>query len=444
LPRYLVKRPGKVTAVLNPELLVRELFSHQFFSWCAAGIAVIVSLDTVVRLWTERHRLVKDELNDEDRSFVWRLVVFVVLPFLTLIDMRATDAAAGLAGGYLAHPAYGFIWYHGTLQGLGQAAPATVALVYAAGALAQILFALLLVPALFFRPHPFFATFLGYTVAFTLALNLIMDPILSMAGLGLPRWAEILKLGMANPQAVYLPVALQCGLTGLYLFFITSSSVRLWFSDLTRPQISLELRQCLEKFEASLADPKSKHKTLTDNLYLELGLLYVRAGLTRQASKVLKQMQAAYPASICTSFLRAMLAFQERKYKEARQAFVFTSDFGGVDGELRASLLAAAACSAYAQQDIEGSLDLCERALEFEDACLTARLVKVDAYLAKGKKEQAAQEIMVAMHLGLDFDLKDKVPVDSDRVFELMTGLPATQLEERSPNSTKAVANGKK
>jgi len=439
LPGYLVKRPGKVTAVLNPELLVRELFSHQFFSWCAAGIAVIISLDTVVRLWAERHRLVKDELNDEDRAFVWRLVVFVVLPFLTLIDMRATEVAASWAGGYLANPAYGFIWYHGSLHGLSQAGPAIVALVYTAGAMAQILFALLLLPALFFRPHPFFATFLGYSVAFTLALNLLMDPILSMAGLGLPRWAEILKLGMADPQAVYLPVALQCGLTGLYLFFITSSAVRLWFSDLTRPQISLELRQCLERFETSLAD-----KELNDNLYLELGLLYVRAGLTRQASKVLKQMQAAYPVSICTCFLKAMLAFQERKYKDARLAFVHASNFAGVEGELRASLLAAAACSAYAQQDIEGSLDLCERALEFEDACLTARLVKVDAYLAKGKKEQAAQEIMVAMHLGLDFDLKDKVPVDSDRVFELMTGLPVTQLEERSPNSTKAMSSGKK
>lgn len=414
-----------MTAVLNSELLVRELFSHQFFSWCAAGIAVIVSLDTIIRLWTERHRLVKDELNDEDRSFVWRLVVFVVLPMLTLIDLRATDIAASMAGGYLADAAYGFIWYHGTLHGLAGASLSTVALVYAAGDFAQILFALLLIPALFFRPHPFFATFLGYTIAFTLGLNLVIDPILSMAGLGLPRWAEILKVGMADPHAAYLPIAIQCGLTGLYLFFITSTAVRLWFSDLTRPQISQELHQCLERFEAGLKD-----KELTDNLCLEVGLLYARAGLTRQAAKILKQMQSLYPASICTSFLKAMVAFQERKYRDARLAFVATSNWGGVDGELKASLLAAAACCAYAQEDIEGSLDLCERALEFEDACLTARMVKVDAYLAKGKKEQAAQEIMVAMHLGLDFDLKDKVPVDADRVFELMTGLPVTQLEE--------------
>ena len=28
---------------------------------------------------------------------------------------------------------------------------------------------------------------------------------------------------------------------------------------------------------------------------------------------------------------------------------------------------------------------------------------------------------MVAMHLGLNFDLKDKVPVDVDRVFQLLT-----------------------
>jgi len=416
---------GKGDLNLNPELLFQQLVSHQFFSWCAACLAVIVSLDTVIRLWTERHRLIKDELNDEDRAFAWRLVIFVVLPALTLIDLRATDIASNLAGGYLSNATYGFVWYHAALQGLNQAAPSTVALVYIAGELAQVTFALLLLPALYFRPHPFLATFLGYTIAFTLGLNLLIDPILSLAGMGLPRWAEILQLGLTQPQAVYWPIVVQCALTGLYLFFISSSAVRLWFSDLTRPQISLELRQCLEAFQASLKD-----QDLTAALALKLGLLYVRAGLTRQAHKVLKQMQALYPASICTSFLKAMLAFQERKYKDARYAFVFTSDYQGVDGELKASLLAAAACSAYAQGDTEGSLDLCERALEFEDACLTARLVKVDAYLAKGKKEQAAQEIMVAMHLGLDFDLKDKVPVDTEHVYALLTAKEAQKVDQ--------------
>ncbi len=410
---------------MNPETLVRELFSHQFVSWCATALAVVVSLDTVIRLWTERHRLVKEDLNDEDRAFAWRLVIFVVLPLLTLIDLRATDVAASLAGGYLAHPAYGLIWYHGTLEGLSGASPAAVAWVYLAGAAAQIVFALLLLPALFFRPHPFLATFLGYTVIFTLGLNLLIDPVLSFSGLGLPRWSEVMAIGLIHPKAVYLPLMIQCALTGLYLFFATSSAVRLWFSDLTRPQISEELRQCLEQFQTSMAE-----KDLTASLCLHLGLLYVRAGLTRQGNRVLKDMKILYPESICTSFLKAMLAFQERKYKIARQAFVFTSDYRQVDGELKASLLAAAACSAYAQGDTEGSLDLCERALEFEDACLTARLVKVDACLAKGKKEQAAQEIMVAMHLGLNFDLKDKVPVDIEHVYHLIDALESTTAGE--------------
>ena len=145
----------------------------------------MVSLDTLIRLWTERHRLAKDELNDEDRAFAWRLVIFVVLPLLTWIDLRATDVAANLAGGYLSGATYGFVWYHAALQGLGHASPNTIALVYIAGECAQIVFALLLIPALFFRPHPFLATFVGYAVAFTLGLNLLMDPILSLAGLGL-------------------------------------------------------------------------------------------------------------------------------------------------------------------------------------------------------------------------------------------------------------------
>jgi len=431
---------------LNAESLVRELFSHQFVSWCAAALALVVSLDTLIRLWTERHRLAKDDLNDEDRAFAWRLVVFVVLPLLTLIDLRATDVAATMAGGYLCQPVYGFIWYHGALQGLGQSSPQAVALVYVAGAIAQIVFGLLLIPALFFRPHPFLASFLGYTIVFTLGLNLIVDPLLSLAGLGLPRWAEILTIGLSHPQAVYLPIAVECALTGLYLFFVTSSSVRLWFSDLTRPQISQDLRQCLNRFQASQAG--FAEQDLTANLCLQLGLLYVRAGLTRQGQRVLKQMKTLFPGSICTSFLRAMLAFQERKYKVARQAFVFTSDFRHVDGELKASLLAAAACSAYAQGDTEGSLDLCERALEFEDACLTARLVKVDAFLAKGKKEQAAQEIMVAMHLGLNFDLKDKVPVDVEHVYYLLTaveekeGILVQELDSRANQLVSSAGRG--
>ncbi|MBU6451442.1 MAG: hypothetical protein KGS72_06675 [Cyanobacteria bacterium REEB67] len=423
---------------MNFQQFVHEFFSsdplsHNFVSWCATGLAMLVSLDTVIRLWTERHRLLKEDLNDEDRAFAWRLVVFTVLPLLTWIDWRATDVAAQLSGGYLSAVSYGFIWYQALIEGLSHATtPEQAALVYVAGEAAQIAFALLLVPALFLRPHPFFASFLGYTIAFTLGFNLIVDPILSLAGFGLPRWAEIVRIGMTHPGSIDTLVACQAGMTGLYLFFISSSAVRLWFSDLTRPEIAEHLKNCLKDskvhlLKSSLADAdQPPSSTVT----LKLGILYLRAGLNRQAGKLLKEMGKLFPGSLSTTFLAAMLAFQDRNYKEARLAFVKSADFAHVDGELKASLLAAAACSAFAQGDTEGALDLCQRALEFEDACLTARLVKVDAYLAKGKKEQAAQEIMVAMHLGLDFDLKDKVPVDADQVFDLIC-----KVEEKTENT---------
>jgi len=118
-----------------------------------------------------------------------------------------------------------------------------------------------------------------------------------------------------------------------------------------------------------------------------------------------------------TAFLKALLAFRQRQYAASKLGFIQTSEYEGVDGELRASLLAAAACAAFAAGETVKSLNLCDRALEFEDACLTARMVRVDAYLAQGKKEQAAQEIMVAMHLGLDFDLKDNVPLDIEKAY---------------------------
>ena len=94
--------------------------------------------------------------------------------------------------------------------------------------------------------------------------------------------------------------------------------------------------------------------------FLKLGLLYVRAGLSRPAAKILKQMQIVYPQSICTSFFKALMAFQQRNFKAARAGFISAAELpqlgieraGVIDGELKASLFAAAACSAYAQSDL--------------------------------------------------------------------------------------------
>jgi hypothetical protein len=100
------------------------------------ALAVMLAADTSIRLWTERHRLTKETLNDDDRAFAWRLVLFLVLPFLILIDWRAADIP-------VLHSYSGY-----------------------AGEILQILFALVLIPALVMRPHPFLATFLGYTIVF--------------------------------------------------------------------------------------------------------------------------------------------------------------------------------------------------------------------------------------------------------------------------------------
>ncbi len=400
---------------MNTNDVFGSLLSGHFLSWCSTAVAILVACDTSMRLWTERHRFFKEELSDEDRAFAWRLVLFLLLPLLTFIDLRATDIAAGLFGGYLVKPEYGFIWYNAQLafdhpQQISEAASLAVLF---AGEAVQLAFALLLLPALLVRPHPFLATFLGYAMAFTLGLNLIVDPALSLAGMGMQRWAELL----ANTRSPFCQQILlaHIAMLAVYLFCLINSRTRLFFSDLSRPQITSELKECLAQWQLDKNNP-----TLT----LKLGLLYLRAGVKRRARKMLKLLQSEFPSTIQTSLLTALMAFHERRYKAARLAFVQTAAFPGVqDPRLHASLLAAAACAAFADGDENESLNLCDRALEFEDACITARMVKVDAYLHQGKKEQAAQEILVAMHLGLDFDLKDKVPLDIEETFQAIVSL---------------------
>jgi hypothetical protein len=138
-------------------------------------------------------------------------------------------------------------------------------------------------------------------------------------------------------------------------------------------------------------------------------------------------MKAQFALSPYTHFLDALVAYSKRDYKVAKKAFVYTCDFPGVDGELKASLLAAAACATFADNDITGALNLCERALEFDDACLVARMVKVDVFMHQGKKDQAGDEILYAMHLGLSMELEGKIPLDIHRAYDQLAAMAERQ-----------------
>ncbi|MDP3507346.1 MAG: hypothetical protein Q8T09_05105 [Candidatus Melainabacteria bacterium] len=360
---------------MNLSAVAQQLLCHPFASLCLVALAVMLAADTSIRLWTERHRLTKETLNDDDRAFAWRLVLFLVLPFLILIDWRAGDISALKS----------FSNYSGEIL--------------------QILFALFLIPALVMRPHPFLATFLGYTIVFTLGLNFILHPALMLSG----TISSIAPTNLNLHQSILTPYLLtHASLAVAFVACLSNSHLRMWFSDLSRPHGSRELKEQLSRWHEHQNDA---------NATLQLGLLYAKAGLGRQSRKMLKHLQHNFPDSMHASFLKALLAFRQRQYVASKAGFIQTSEYEGVDGELRASLLAAAACAAFAAGETVKSLNLCDRALEFEDACLTARMVRVDAYLAQGKKEQAAQEIMVAMHLGLDFDLKDNVPLNIEKTY---------------------------
>ena len=378
---------------MNLSAVAQQLLCHPFSSWCLAALALMLAADTSIRLWTERHRLTKETLNDDDRAFAWRLVLFLVLPFLILIDWRAAEI------------------------------PVMQSLNGYAGEVLQILFALVLIPALVMRPHPFLATFLGYTITFTLGLNFILHPALALSGMASfaghniysgptlnHEFSTTLGANLKNltDSNYYAYIITHAALAIAYVACLSNSHLRLWFSDLSRPHSSKELKERMSLWQEQKNDA---------NATLHLGLLYTKAGLGRQSRKMLKHLQHNFPDSMQTCFLKALLAFRQRQYAASKLGFVQASEYQGVDGELRASLFAAAACAAFAAGETVKSLNLCDRALEFEDACLTARMVRVDAYLALGKKEQAAQEIMVAMHLGLDFDLKDNVPLDIEKAY---------------------------
>jgi tetratricopeptide (TPR) repeat protein len=385
--------------------LITNMDINDVYLWCVTGVTAIVGLNTLWRLWIERDRLSKEDLSEDDRAFAWRVVVFLIFPTIVFLDLRTTSTICELLGGYVKTYTYGLLWYH--LEPAGLHAPQLIIPVLFAGSIATSVLALSLLPSLFFRPHPFLATLIGYTSAFVLGLNLIADPLLSIAGLGSLRWP--LAMSEGEPSQKVILIAVHLVLAGIYILTLRYSRIRIWFSELSRPNASEELREAISNMQAY---PQSAR------LACKVGLLYDKAGLRRQARKQLKKLRSSFGQSLYCNFLDALIQYRRRDYKTARKAFLFTSDYLGIDGELKASLLAAAACAAFADGDTIGALNLSERALEFSDECLIARMVKVDVFLRQGKKEHAGEELLLAMHMGLSLDLENKVPLDVQKAFD--------------------------
>jgi hypothetical protein len=377
---------------------------NDIYLWTVTAVTAAVALNTCYRLWNDRSRLWQDELNDEDRLLAWRIVFFLIYPLLTLVDLRATAIACQSFGGTLSTVSYGVFWYAATPTSL--ASSEQLLMVLFAGVLAQLLLVFSLLPALLFRPHPFLAVVIGYTAVAVLAFNLFVDPLLCCLGMGGSRWHLAMHAATVEQKLVILGV--YAFLTAAYFIALSSQSVRMWFAHLSHPLVTEQLLATRLQWRIN---PQNA------DLNARLAVLCERAGLRRQAQQHFRLLNARYSQSIQTAFVFAYLSYRQRRYRVAREGFLRASDLPGVDPLLKGALLAAAACSAFAEGNLEGALNLSERALEFDDTSLVARMVKVDVFLRRGNKEQAGEEIVTALRRGLDLDLTSKVPVDTDLVF---------------------------
>ena len=135
----------------------------QLYSNLLIAVVIAIALGTIFELWKQRHNLFRDELDDEVRSLVWRVVIFLVFPFIVWLDLRATLVATEYLGGWVEQWNYGLLWYSALPQNLPHADLLVPALF--AGVFVQITLALCLLPSLFFRPHPFLASAITYTIS---------------------------------------------------------------------------------------------------------------------------------------------------------------------------------------------------------------------------------------------------------------------------------------
>lgn len=385
------------------------------FAYLTSAVAIFVLGDCLIKLYTERHRLIKEELNNDDLIYATKLAFFIALPLVAFIDLRTTEIFASYLGAQVTGVTYGFIWFNADLSDIFASIKEPYLLpVLFAGSLTQIALALVLLPTLLFRPHPLLSAVVAYLAVFLLGYNLLADPFLGLIGQGVPRFAYLAHRLMHSPDAISIYIASFYAISALiYVATLKSNRVRLWFSGLTKPALAQKLKIILKDARAQ-ADGANHDLRL-----INMGLLYLRAGMNSRVRGILKEMKTDPDLALEYGLLDGLMAFNKQRYSKARKCFDAAQALA-VGTALKSRLLAAAACSAYAAGDTKAAFELADRSIEFDDTCIVARMVKVDVYLSRQNKEACAQEIMVAMHMGLELDLKDKVPISIDEALALI------------------------
>lgn len=373
----------------------------EIFSKLASVVLIAVAVSTVYQLVRDRACLLRDDLRDEERNLAWRVVVFLILPAVVALDLRTTIVTAEWLGGWVKDWSYGILWFEAVPRSLPD--QNLLIPVLFAGVAAQFALACMMLPALFFRPHPFVATVLGYSITAIFAFNLLIDPVISIVGGGNSRW-QIAYAAASRDQLMFVIGVYACAAVSFFLL-MRSKTIRLWFADLSRPVVAEELRSAICE---SKAEPENNLQTC------KLAVLLERAGMRSQAIREVQKLRKQAPGSLYLTFLEPYMAYRRRQYDSARAGFERAANYIGIPETLKATFFAASACSAFADGDTRRALNLCERALEFDTQCLVARMVKVDAFLRNGNKEQAGEEVMAAIRQGLDFDVEDKIPLDAD------------------------------
>src|SRR5579883_3008141 len=249
----------------------------QLYTNIVTALLVAIAATTIIEIWRQRNNLFRDELDDDVRALAWRVVIFLVFPFIVWVDLRATILATEHLGGWVKDWNYGFLWFSAVPYSLPSADLLLPALF--AGVVVQLVLALCMVPALFFRPHPFIAGIITNTISLILASNLIIDPVIALVGAGNTRWQVAYE--SAPKDSLMIIIAIYACCSALFLLAVRSKTIRIWFADLTSPVLAEQLRIAMSEAES---DRRNQFQSC------RLGILLERAGLRANAARELSHL----------------------------------------------------------------------------------------------------------------------------------------------------------
>ncbi len=346
---------------------------------------------TIIRLRKQWGFIFDAHFSLNDRFWLQRLVIFVLLPLVVLCHELGHALAIILFKGKVLEFHYGFFWGYVVPQGIFT--PEQLVWIYLAGNLVGVIIGLLSLVLAFFVSSPPVVALLVYLALWSIGQTVVLYPLISLSGL----YGDWIAIYTAPVHRLKIMIAaVHFCLVAATVWAVYGQKPRMWFARKTCPWWADEQKKLQGQVKASHQPEDS----------LNLGWSYLQGGFPAQALSCLKAA-GDHPGRFA---LEGALALNQSNLNKASACFGEALKHSELNSRQQArALIGLSDCLSKGNHSQE-ALQCLEKACLVDPEIADPHLLKAIIFKNNNQLDLASAELQeLPSRIWLDYNLAELV-----------------------------------